>query len=149
MPEQEQSRLLKRQISMIQAVAIICGLTIGSGIFVSPQAVIRYSGSVSTSLLLWGVGGIFSACGALSFAELGTTFPTSGNKYDYLRIMYGPRFGPFLAFLYLWSCLALFRGGANAIKAITFANYILKPVYPDCPIPRNGVVIIAVAMIRK
>ncbi len=149
MPEQEQTRRLKRQIGVTQAVALICGVIIGSGIFVSPQAIIRYSRSVSTSLLLWAVGGFLSTCGALSFAELGTTFPASGEKYEYLRILYGPRFGPFVAFLYLWTNITLLRPGGNAIKALTFANYILKPIYPDCTIPRNEVVIIAVAIICK
>ncbi len=89
MPEQEQSRRLKRQIGVTQGIALICGVIIGSGIFISPQAVIRYSGSVSTSLLLWAVGGFISTCGALSFVELGTTFPASGERYEYLRVMYG------------------------------------------------------------
>ncbi len=149
MVEGKEHHKLHRQIGLLESIGIFCGLVIGAGIFVSPQAVIRHANSVSTSLVLWTLGGALSACGALCFAELGTTFPTSGEKYEYLYVMFGRKVGPFLAFLYCWSQIGLFRAGANAIKCLTFANYLLKPLYPDCPIPARGVILVGITLTCK
>ncbi len=136
---------LKRRMGLIHGVAIICGIMIGSGIYVTPRGVLQGTNSVGLALLLWLLGGCIGTLGALCFAELGTTFPTSGEKYAYLEKMYGP----FVAFLYLWTYVLLYRSGASAIKCLTFANYILKPVYPDCPIPPTLVLLVAILLACK
>lgn len=63
---------LQRGIGLMAAVNIIIGVMIGSGIFVSPTAALKYSGSVGFCLVVWAVCGIISLLGALCFAELGT-----------------------------------------------------------------------------
>ncbi len=133
---------LKRQLGLIHGVAIICGLVVGSGIWVSPRGVLANTQNMGLSLVLWIVGGFVATLGALSIAELGTTFPASGEKYAYLEKM----FGKFVAFLYMWTYMMMFRCGSNAIKCLAFANYILKPLYPDCPIPGMAVSLIAVLL---
>jgi amino acid transporter len=132
---------LKRQLSLLQGVAVICGLVIGSGIYVAPKAALKGTESAGLSLILWGVGGVLATLGALTFAELGTTYPSGGEKYHYLE----KTFGPFVAFMYLWMYLIMFRPGANAIKCLTFAKYILEPVF-DCEVPNSAVILIAVLL---
>ena len=139
---QEKKPKLKRQLTLAHGVAVICGLVIGSGIYVSPGGVIRGTGSVGLSLILWIVAGIVGTLGALCFAELGTTYPKSGEKYVYLTEMYGE----FAGFLYLWVYLLLFRTGGNTIKALTFARYTIQPFYTDCTGPGSSVILLAVAM---
>ena len=108
--------------------------------------VIRSTGSVGLALVLWVVAGIIGTLGALCFAELGTTFPQSGEKYVYLREM----FGDFAGFIYLWSYLLLLRTGSNAIKALTFARYALQPFFQEgCPPPDQAIVLLAVCLICK
>ena len=107
--------------------------------------VIRGTGSVGLALVLWVVAGIVGTLGALCFAELGTTFSESGEKYVYLRKMYGD----FAGFVYLWLYLLLFRAGANSIKAMTFARYALQPFYPQCGPPDKAVILLAVCLICK
>ena len=71
--------------------------------------------------------------------------PKSGGDYAYIKYAYGP----LLSFLYLWSALLVIMPAGNAIIALTFANYILEPFYPECEPPLNAVRLIAAMLICK
>lgn len=141
-PDDKNTVTLKRTFGLHHSVAVICGLVIGSGIYISPKGVLIGAQSPGLALVLWGVAGILALMGALCYAELGTTFPRAGEKYAYLEEMYGP----FVAFLFLWTYLFLVRVGANAIKCLTFANYFLRLIYIDCDPPKPATVLLAILL---
>lgn len=51
---------LKAKMSLLNGITVIVGSIIGSGIFVSPTGVLKYTGSVNMSLVVWMISGLFS-----------------------------------------------------------------------------------------
>ena len=95
---------MKKQLGLLEGVAIILGIIFGSGIFISPKGVIREVEAVGTSLVIWILSGLLSMIGALCYAELGTCIPKSGGDYAYIY----EAFGSLPAFLYLWDAMMIF-----------------------------------------
>jgi len=136
---------LKRQLGVLHGVGIVAGLVIGTGIYISPGGVIVHAGSAGLSLVLWLVGGLLSMLGAFTYAEIGLVIPQSGAQYAYMRVMYGR----FAGFLYIWSYFFFVRVGMNAIKCLMFGRYVLKPFFPDCPVPDIAIRLVATIALCK
>ncbi|XP_028173922.1 cystine/glutamate transporter-like [Ostrinia furnacalis] len=95
---------MRKQLGLLEGVAIILGIIFGSGIFITPKEVLEKTGSVWGSLTVWTLCGGMATLGALSYAELGTTLLQSGGDYHYINEAYGP----LPAFLYLWDAIFVF-----------------------------------------
>jgi basic amino acid/polyamine antiporter, APA family len=84
---------LLRDLGASQAASIVVGVVIGSGIFLVPAEMMQAAGSARLVYLAWIVGGVFSFCGAVTYAQLGAMKPQSGGEYVYIRDAYGPLAG--------------------------------------------------------
>lgn len=62
---------MRKQLGLLEGVAIILGIIFGSGIFISPKEVLNYTGSVWGALSVWAICGVLATLGALCYAELG------------------------------------------------------------------------------
>lgn len=51
---------LKPKMTLLNGITVIVGSIIGSGIFVSPSGVLKNTGSVNVSLIVWTISGVFS-----------------------------------------------------------------------------------------
>ncbi|XP_075233052.1 Y+L amino acid transporter 2 [Lycorma delicatula] len=134
---------LKAKMSLLNGITVIVGSIIGSGIFVSPTGVLKYTGSVNLSLIVWTASGLFSMVGAYCYAELGCMISKSGADYAYIM----ETFGPFMAFVRLWIECMIVRPCSQAIVALTFSVYVLKPFFPDCQPPDESVRLLAACCI--
>ena len=90
---------LTRALGLRHSLAVVVGTVIGSGIFLVPAEMARAAGSTKLVYLAWGVGGLLSFFGALTYAELGAMKPQAGGEYVYIRDAYGALPG----FLYAWT----------------------------------------------
>lgn len=105
---------LRRELTGLDATAVVVGAIVGVGIFFTPSRVASLAGSSELALLAWVVGGVIALLGALTFAELGAMIPRAGGQYDVLRDAYGPATG----FVYVVCNATAIQAGSIGIIAI-------------------------------
>ncbi|KAI0215204.1 Large neutral amino acids transporter small subunit 1 [Lamellibrachia satsuma] len=118
----------KRHITLFDAVAIMVGNVIGSGIFLSPSGVTRNIGSVGGSLLVWAIMGLYNLIQALCYAELGTMIPLAGGDYTYIYEIVGAM----PAFMCLWIHIVVISASSCAVISRTAALYLIEPLNEGC-----------------
>lgn len=101
------------------AVALIVGIVVGAGIFVTPALVAAQTSGPAALLCTWAAGGLVALAGALCYAELATTYPDPGGEYHYLR----RAFGRHLALLFGWARITVIPTGSIALLAFAFGDY--------------------------
>ena len=115
---QQPSADLPRVLGAPQAMAIVVGTIIGSGIFLVPREMMQDVGSSALVYLAWIVGGLLSLFGAMTYAELGAMLPYAGGEYVYLRGAYGDT----PAFLYMWTWFAVAKPASIAAVTVGLAR---------------------------
>ncbi len=115
----------KRELNLYDAVMLVSGTMIGSGIFLVSADVARQTGDAGWMLLSWLIAGGLTMIAALSYGELAAMFPHAGGQYVFLQKAYNRLVG----FLYGWSFFAVIQTGTIAAVAVAFAKYtgVLAP----------------------
>ncbi len=111
---------LPRKLGLLDAIGVVIGIMIGSGIFLVPNVVAQNLPSATAILAVWTAAGCLSILGALAYAELGAMMPATGGQYVYLREAYGPMW----AFLCGWAFLIVVQSGSMATLAAAFSIYL-------------------------
>jgi amino acid transporter len=116
----EKEAIPKQTVSMIDMIALIVGVVIGTGIFKTPSMIAANTGRADVFFLAWLAGGIISFMGALCYAELATAYPHTGGDYHYLTRAFGRKVG----FLFVWSRMTVIQPGSIAMLAFVFGDYL-------------------------
>src|SRR6058998_950600 len=108
-----------KAISRLDATALVVGSMIGSGIFIVSADILRQVQTPGLLLLVWGLSGVVTLLGALTYGELAAMFPKAGRNFVYLREGISPLFG----YLYGWTLFVVIQTGTIAAVAVAFARF--------------------------
>lgn len=120
MPETRPAADLRKSLRVSDGIALLVGITIGSGIYSTPSLIAGYFESFQPILLAWIAVGVFVLIGGLVYAELGTRFPETGGEYVYISKAFGQR----AAFLFGWAQLFIIRTSPTAGLSLIAADYV-------------------------
>jgi len=131
---------LPRTLGLWSSVALVVGITIGSGIFRSPAGIARQAPNPLVMIGLWVAGGAITLCGALSLAEIAAALPETGGIYAYLREAWGRR-AAFLKRRIFRAARSISGIGGQSIRAVraipmcrTHRPLWHGPSYGRCPL---------------
>jgi len=109
-----------RAISLTDAVMLVAGSMIGSGIFIVSADIARTVGSPFWLLMVWLLTGVITLLGALAYGELAAMYPKAGGQYVFLR----ESMGPLMGFLYGWTLFIVIQTGTIAAVAVAFSRFL-------------------------
>ncbi len=111
---------LPRVLGPFDAMTVVVGGIIGSGIFLKPAYVAGQLHHFGLIISVWIVMGLITLCGCLALAELAAMLPHAGGPYVYLREAYGR----LPAFLWGWTEFWVIRTGSVGALASATAIYL-------------------------
>jgi APA family basic amino acid/polyamine antiporter len=132
---------LLRRLGLFDAVMLVMGGIVGSGIFINPYVVAEQVHTPFLILGAWAAGGAVALAGAFVYAELAARRPRVGGQYAYLR----EAFHPSVAFVYGWVLLLVTQTGGMAAVAVTFSRYFLE--ITQTPISEGVIAATALALL--
>lgn len=109
-----------RAFSLVDAVMLVAGSMIGSGIFIVSADIARTLNSPLWLLLVWVLTGVITLLGALAYGELAAMYPRAGGQYVFLR----ESMGPLVGFLYGWTLFVVIQTGTIAAVAVAFGRFL-------------------------
>jgi APA family basic amino acid/polyamine antiporter len=111
---------LKQGLSLLDAVMLVAGSMIGSGIFIVSADIARNMGSPGGLIAVWVASGLMTLAAALSYGELAAAMPRAGGQYVFLREGLGRMTG----FLYGWTLFMVIQTGTIAAVAVAFSRFL-------------------------
>src|SRR5260370_13192898 len=118
-PSPAPAEQLQRGPSLFDAVTLVAGSMIGSGIFIVSADITRQVGTPGALVLVGLAAGVMTMAGALAYGELAAMMPEAGGQYVYLREAYGGMW----AFMFGWTLLLVIQTGTIAAVAVAFARF--------------------------
>lgn len=116
---QENATAFKPSLRLVDAVMLVAGSMIGSGIFIVSADIARNTGGVGWLMLVWLIAGFMTLTAALSYGELSGMFPKAGGQYVYLKEAYNPLVG----FVFGWTFFTVIQTATIAAVGVAFAKF--------------------------
>lgn len=110
---------LSRALGPREALSLVVGRIIGSGIFRTPGPIMALVLAPGPFFAVWLIAGGMTMLSALCYAELVAMLPRSGGPYAYLKEAYPP----WWAFLRGWAMFFVSETASIAAVALVFAQY--------------------------
>ncbi len=129
------SERLRRELILLDAVAVGLGAIIGAGIFVVIGTAIGVAGAALPTAVL--IAAATASFNALSSAQLAARYPTSGGTYEYGIELLSPWAGFGAGWMFLVSKFA-----AGGTVALGFGHYMAR-VVPSLEPRATGVALVA------
>lgn len=141
---------LSRRISLLQATAINMTDMVGIGPFVVLSVVAELMNG-PWFLYAWLAGALLSFIDGMIWSELGSTFPLAGGSYNFLKEGFGPRWGKFMSFLFVWQTMiqAPLVIASAAIGFSQYFGYILPLGFWGSKAMSGTVVILIVLLLYR
>ncbi|MGC4129938.1 MAG: amino acid permease [Bergeyella sp.] len=128
---------MEKKLKLWDAVMLVMGSMIGSGIFIVSSDMMRNLGSGFWVVVVWLITGIMTVSAAISYGELSAMFPKAGGQYTYMREIFGKMTG----FLYGWGLFTVIQTGTIAAVAMAFGKftaYLIPALNDAAPIFQSG-----------
>ena len=94
-----EKNVLKKEIGLLAASAVVVGMVIGSGVFFKPTAIYTATGAPGLGMLAWVIGGVITIAGGLTAAEVAAAIPRTGGMIAWLEETYGDVWGYLLGWV--------------------------------------------------
>jgi len=134
---------IKAKLTTFDATMIVVSLIIGIGIFRTPAMVAAAAKTPALFYAAWGLGGLVSLLGALTFAEIGGRFAKPGSYYKVVAETYSSG----LAFMLNWTNVVILNGAGAAGVALIGAEYLTPIFFPGATPTTATVQVTAVVLI--
>ncbi len=108
-------------MGVFMATCLVTGNMIGSGVFFLPRALSAFGW---IAIIAWVVTGAGSLLLALTFARLGSAYPSTGGPYIYVRKAFGDSAGFIVAWGY-WLTVVV-SNAAVSVAAVDFLSYFIE-----------------------
>ena len=128
---------MEKKLKLWDAVMIVMGSMIGSGIFIVSADIMRNLGSGYWMIVVWLITAVMTIAAAISYGELSALFPKAGGQYTYITEIFGKPMG----FLYGWGMFTVIQTGTIAAVAVAFGKftaYLVPSLNDAAPIFQSG-----------
>ncbi|MBV6881271.1 amino acid permease [Epilithonimonas ginsengisoli] len=128
---------MEKKLKLWDAVMIVMGSMIGSGIFIVSADIMRNLGSGYWLIVVWLITTVMTVAAAISYGELSAMFPKAGGQYTYITEIFGKPMG----FLYGWGMFTVIQTGTIAAVAVAFGKftaYLVPSLNDAAPIFKSG-----------
>ena len=128
---------MEKKLKLWDAVMIVMGSMIGSGIFIVSADIMRNLGSGYWLIVVWLITAVMTVAAAISYGELSAMFPKAGGQYTYITEIFGKPMG----FLYGWGMFTVIQTGTIAAVAVAFGKftaYLVPSLNDAAPIFQSG-----------